>query len=113
MPLSREFLTGTGNGTGQKITATSLGGANTVHTVPASVRDSIALYATNNDTVLRTVTVVWGDETAIDDEITFPIQPKAGLVPLLALTLDAAKVVKAYAETTNVIVVHGEANRIA
>lgn len=113
MALTKQFLTGTGDGTGLKIAATTLGGANTVHTVPASSKDKVFLSATNNDTVLRTLTIVWGAATAVDDEITFSLQPKAGLVPLLALTLDAAKVVKAYAEATNVIVVHGEANRIA
>ena len=112
MALTDEFLSGTGDGTGSKISATTLGGANTIHTVPASKKDSIRILATNNDTVKRTLTVVWGDATAVDDEITLTLQPKSGLVLVVpGLKLAAAKVVKAYAETTNVVVVHGDVVR--
>ena len=113
MALTKEFLTGgAGDGTGIKIGATTLGGANTVHTVPASKEDTIRILATNNDTVKRSLTVLWGAETAVDDEITVTIQPKAGLVLVIpGLPLGAAKAVKAYADTTNVIVVHGDVNR--
>ena len=112
MALTKEFLTGTGDGTGLKISATTLGGANTVHTIPASKEDTIRILATNNDTVKRALTIVWGDATAVDDEITVTLQPKAGLVLVIpGLPLAAAKVVKAFAETTNVIVVHGDVNR--
>ena len=115
MTLTKEFLTGgAGDGTGIKIAATTLGGANTVHTVPASTKDTVQIYATNNDTVERDLTIVWGDATAVDDEITTLIQPKAGLTWVIpGMTLDAAKVVKVYAEVTNVIVIHGAINRIA
>lgn len=114
MALSKEFLTGgAGDGTGIKLSATTLGGANTVHTVPASKEDTIRILATNNDTVKRTVTIVWGDAIAVDDEITVTLQPKAGLVLLIpGLPLGAAKVVKAYTEVTNVVVIHGDVNRV-
>ena len=113
MALTKEFLTGgAGDGTGIKIGATSLGGANTVHTVPASKEDVIRLLATNNDTVKRSLTVLWGAETAVDDEISVTLQPKSGLVLVIpGLPLGAAKVVKAYAEATNVIAIHGDVNR--
>lgn len=112
--LTREFLTGTGDGTGFKVVGTTLVGRDTIHTVPTVgiIKDTIILAATNNDTVARTVTIVWGDATAVDDEITFTIQPKAGAPPLLELSLDEAKIVAAYAEVTNVIVIHGYVNRI-
>lgn len=114
MALSKEYLTGgTGDGTGIKIAATTLGGADTVHTVPASKQDTIRLLVTNNDTVQRTVTLLWGGATAVDDEITVPVGPKQGLYLVVpGLPLGAAKVVKAYAEVTNVIVVHGDVNRV-
>ena len=113
MALTKEFLTGgAGDGTGIKIAATTLGGANTVHTVPASKEDTIRMLATNNDTVKRTLTLLWGAETTVDDEITVTLQPKSGLVTVIpGLPLGAAKVVKAYAETTNVVVLHGDVNR--
>ena len=113
MALSKEFLTGgAGDGTGIKLSATTLGGANTVHTVPAAKEDTIRILATNNDTVKRTVTLLWGAEAAVDDEITVTIQPKAGLVLIIpGLPLGAAKLVKAYAEVTNVVVIHGDVNR--
>ena len=113
MALSKEFLTGgAGDGTGIKLSATTLGGANTVHTVPTAKQDTIRILATNNDTVKRTMTIVWGDATAVDDEITVTLQPKAWLVLIIpGLPLGAAKVVKAYAEVTNVVVIHGDVNR--
>lgn len=113
MALTKEYLTGgAGDGTGVKIAGTTLGGATTVHTVPASKEDAIRILATNNDTVKRSVTLLWGGVTAVDDEITVTIQPKAGLVLFIpGLPLGAAKVVKAYAEATNVVVIHGDVNR--
>ena len=113
MALSKEFLTGgAGDGTGIKIVGTTMGGATTVHTVPAGMEDTIRMLATNNDTVKRTVTVVWGGTTVVDDEITVTLQPKAGLVLVMpGLPLGASKVVKAYAEATNVVVIHGDVNR--
>ena len=114
MALSKEFLTGgAGVGTGIKIVGTTLGGATTVHTVPALKEDTIRILATNNDTVERTLTMVWGGVTAVDDEITLTIQPKSGLVTVMpGLPLGAAKIVKAYAEITNVVVIHGDVNRV-
>ena len=113
MALTKEYLTGgTGDGTGIKIAATTLGGANTVHTVPADKEDTIRILATNNDTQSRNLTLLWGAETAVDDEITVPIQPKSGLIMVIpGLPLGAAKVVKAYASETYVIVIHGDVNR--
>ena len=46
---TKEFLTGTGNGTGLKVSATAAGSAVTVHTVPSDAKDEVWLYATNND----------------------------------------------------------------
>lgn len=114
MALTKEFLTGgTGDGTGIKIAATTLGGASTVHTVPASKEDTIRILATNNDTTSRNLTLLWGAETAIDDEITVTIPPQAGLLLVIpGLPLGAAKVVKAFASVTNVIVLHGDVNRV-
>ena len=114
MALTKEFLTGgAGDGTGIKIAATTLGGANTVHTVPASKEDTIRILATNNDTTTRDLTLLWGAETAIDDEITVPIPPQAGLLLVIpGLPLGAAKVVKAFASVANVIVLHGDVNRV-
>lgn len=113
MALTKEFLTGgAGDGTGIKIAGTTLGGATTVHTVPASKEDTVRVLAINNDAVRRSVTLLWGAEVAVDDEITVTIQPKSGLVLVVpGLPLGAAKVVKAYAEATNVVVLHGDVNR--
>lgn len=113
MALSKEFLTGgAGDGTGIKIAATALAAANTVHTVPAAKEDTIRILATNNDTVKRSLTLLWGGATAVDDEIEVTLQPKAGLMLIVpGLPLGAGKVVKAYAEAANQIVIHGDVNR--
>ena len=114
MDLTKEYLTGgAGDGTGIKVAATTLGGADTVHTVPALKEDTIRVLATNNDTVKRTLTVLWGAEVAVDDEIAVTLQPKSGLTMLIpGLQLGPAKIVKAFADVTNVVVIHGDANRV-
>jgi len=111
---SKEFLTGTGNGTGLKVTATAAGSAVTVHTVPSSVKDEIWLYATNDDASSSvTLTVLFGGTDDPDDYSYHTITPRRGLLAVIpGFMLGAGLVIKAFASSANKVVLHGFANRI-
>jgi len=108
----------TGTGLGIKVAATVTAGTaiHTASTTPATI-DEVWLYAVNSSTSSVKLTIEWGEATAPDGNIEVTVLPEAGLVtviPGLLLQGNAtAKVVKAFAGTTNVIVLHGFVNRIA
>lgn len=80
----------------------------TVDTIDADEYDEIILYATNNDTVTRTVQIGFGDDEA-KDIIQASIPSKAGLAVIVPdLILGSAKIIVAAAEVTNVVVIHGK-----
>jgi hypothetical protein len=107
----------TGTGLGIKVAATATAGTpiHTAHNVPANI-DEIWLYAVNSSASSVKLTIEWGEATAPDGHIEVTVLPEAGLVmvvPGLLLQGNAtAKVVRAFAATTNVIVIHGFVNRI-
>jgi hypothetical protein len=107
----------TGTGLGVKVAATATAGT-AVHTASAtaSTIDEIWLYAVNSSTSSVKLTIEWGQADAPDGNIEVTVLPEAGLVtviPGLVLQGNAtAKVVRAFAGTTNVIVIHGFVNRI-
>ena len=53
---SKEFLTGSGDGTPLSVAATGTPGT-TLHTVPGSVVDEVWLWLSNYGTATRTVTI--------------------------------------------------------
>lgn len=107
----------TGTGLGIKVAATATAGT-AIHTASttATTIDEIWLYAVNTSTTAVKLTIEWGETTAPDGNIELTVQPEAGLVtisPGLLLQGNAtAKVVRAFAGTANVIVIHGFVNRI-
>lgn len=108
----------TGTGLGVKVAATATAGT-ALHTASATATtiDEIWLYAVNSSTSAVKLTVEWGEATAPDGNIELTIAAESGLVlvsPGLVLQGNAtAKVVRAFAATANVIVIHGYVNRIA
>lgn len=113
MALTKQFLTGdTGDGRGIKVVATATAGT-LVHTVPAAVKDTVRLYARNSDSVVRTLTVEFGGVTVPDDLIEVELQPNVLTLVVPALPLDAALIVRAFASVANVVVLHGDINRVA
>ena len=108
----------TGTGLGVKVAATATAGT-AIHTASstATTIDEIWLYAVNSSTSAVKLTVEWGEATAPDGNIELTIAAESGLVlvsPGLVLQGNAtAKVVRAFAATANVIVIHGYVNRIA
>ena len=107
----------TGTGLGIKVAATATAGT-AIHTASSTSTtiDEIWLYAVNTSTSAVKLTIEWGETTAPDGNIELTVQPEAGLVtvaPGLLLQGNAtAKVVRAFAGTANVIVIHGFVNRI-
>ena len=107
----------TGTGLGIKVAATATAGT-AIHTASATATtiDEIWLYAVNTSTSSVKLTIEWGQTDAPDGNIEVTVLPEAGLVtviPGLVLQGNASpKVVRAFAGTTNVIVMHGFVNRI-
>ena len=108
----------TGTGLGIKVAATATAGT-AIHTASATAAtiDEVWLYAVNSSTSSVKLTIEWGEATAPDGNIEVTVLPEAGLVtviPGLLLQGNAtAKVVRAFAGTADVIVLHGFVNRIA
>lgn len=104
-------LSGSTDGLGIKIAATS-GTGTTIHTAlsgtTAGAFDLVTLYATNNHTADVVLTLQFGGVTSPDNEIVQSIPYKSGLFLLCdSLPLQNAKVVTAFAATTNVISIYG------
>ena len=107
----------TGTGLGIKVAATSTAGT-AIHTASATTTtiDEIWLYAVNSSASAVKLTVEWGQADAPDGNIELTIAAESGLVlvtPGLLLQGNAtARVVRAFAATANVILIHGYVNRI-
>jgi hypothetical protein len=112
-------LSGSTSGRGIKLAATGSAGT-TIHATEtsASIIDEVWIYAYNSDTAAITLTVEYGGTTDPDDTLKLSIPATSGLtlvVPGLILTGTgaAASTVRAYAGTTNKIVITGYVNRIS
>lgn len=115
---TKTILSGSTDGKGIKIAATATPGT-TIHTgsvTPATLHE-VWLYCVNSSTVGVKLTVEWGEATAPDGNMEVTIPPEDGLVlvvPGLLIKGNATPlVVKAFAGTTNVLIVHGFVNVIA
>ena len=111
---TKRKLSASTNGRGVKVAATSSAGT-TIHTAVSGTDDydEIWLYATNTSTSDVKLTIEWGGTTSPDDtiELTVPAESGAYLV-IPGWVLQNSLVVKAFAGTANVIIVHGFVNRI-
>lgn len=107
------ILSGSTNGLAIKVSAIATLG-NTIHTAVAGASDidEITIYANNTSSTAAKLTIEWGTAVAADGNIEVTIQPEVGLVLILpGLRLQNAKVVTAFAETTDVILITGSINR--
>jgi len=111
-------LSASTDGRAIKVAATATPGT-TIHTGPsvATTIDEVWLYAMNTDSSPRKLTVEWGGVSSPDDliEITLPAEPGLVLIaPGLLIKGNATPLlVRAFAETADVITIHGYCNRIA
>jgi hypothetical protein len=107
----------TGDGLGVLVAATATAGT-AIHTASTTTTtiDEIWLYAVNTSTSSVKLTIEWGEATAPKGNIEVTVLPEAGLVTIIpGLLLQGhatAKVVRAFAATGSVIVLHGFVNRI-
>lgn len=106
----------TGN-RGIKVAATSTPGT-TIHTAVTGTDsgqyDEIWLWAYNDHTADVVLTIEHGGTTAPDDTIKFTVPFKQGLFLIIpGFALQNGNVVKAFAATTNVVVIHGYVNRLS
>ena len=110
---TRVLLSGSTNGRGIKVVATATAGT-TIHTAIAGTTDmdEVWLWAQNIHTAAVTLTLEWGNAST-DDNIIVTIPAKSGLYLVApGLLLQNELVVKAFASTANVIIIHGYVNRL-
>lgn len=116
MAIDRIPLSGSTHGRGIKIAATATPGT-TVHTATSGsttgLGDEVHLWAYNDDTVGRVLTIEWGGTTDPDDTRMFDVPPQAGLLAIIpGLWIRNSLVVRGFCATANVIVVDGFVNRV-
>ena len=107
-------LSGSANGRQIKVGAIATPGT-LLHTVVASTVDQheVWLYATNNHTASLTLTIELGGTTSPDDLIQMSIPSKTGLFLIVpGLVLNNGLVIRAFAQTANLICISGWANLI-
>jgi hypothetical protein len=112
--VTRIPLSGSTNGRGVKVAATSSAGT-TIHTATSSASDCdvITMYAYNSSASAVTLTLQWGGTTSVDDDIKLSIPSLSGLTLVVPdLVLRNSLIVKAYAGTADVVTIHGFANRV-
>ena len=112
--FSKQLLSGSTNGKAIKVVQTATAGT-TIHTAVSGTSniDEIWLYAVNSSASAVKLTLEWGQADAPDGNIELSVAPESGLVLLTAgLLLQNSLVVKAFAATANVILIHGFVNRI-
>ena len=115
--FTKAHLSGAADGLAVKVVQTATAGT-TIHTATAStdagVFDEIWIWAVNSSTSAVKLTIEWGEATAPDGNIEVTIPPESGLQQVIpGLILHNAKVVKAFASVTNVVMLHGFVNSIA
>lgn len=116
--FSKIKLSGSTDGKGIKVTQTAIGSGDTVHTAQATTTaglgDNITIFAINNDTVSRILTLGWGGTTDPDDLIVQTLTSKSGLALITAdLFLWNSLVVKAACDAANKVILLGYVNRIS
>jgi hypothetical protein len=115
--FSKTILSGSTDGRGIKVAATATAGT-LIHTGSSTVTtlDEIWLYAVNSSASDVKLTVEWGGVSAPDDHIEYTVKAENGLYLIAAGLLIKGNatplVVRAFAATTNVILIHGYVNRI-
>ena len=118
MLVSKTVFSESDRGRAIKVVATASSG-DTIHTGPPDdkLHDEVWLWAFNSDTSDRLLTLQFGGTTDPDDNLEMNIPSQDGLVivtPGLPLQGDGtAKIIRAFASLTNVIMIYGYINKIS
>ena len=109
-------LSGSTDGRGIKVVQTATAG-DTIHTAvagqTAGTYDEITLFAYNDHASAVLLTIEWGGVTVPDDILRLTIPSQSGDTYVIAgKILQNSVVVRAFAATTNVIVITGYVNSI-
>lgn len=111
-------LSGSTNGRGINLTATTFAGRQTIHTATSTAGelDEVWIYVTNNSAATATnLTLIWAtqstDTTA--DQLKMSIPASTGLYLLVpGFVLGSGLTITAYAGVTANLTIHGWVNRI-
>lgn len=110
-------LSGSTSGKPIKVAATAIASGTTIHTAVSgsTAFDEITIFASNLDSSARTLTIGWGGTTDPDDLICkgFSIPANTGPVGIATLILNGGLIVKAAADSANLITISGWVNNIA
>ena len=115
--ITKQLLSGSTNGMPVKVVAVASAGT-TIHTAVSGTTDmdEIWIWAHNTSTAGCKLTIEWGENTDGDGDATHievTIPPEEGLMQVIpGLLLQNGKVVKAFAATTDVIMLTGFVNRL-
>jgi len=109
---TKTILSGSTNGRPIKVVAIATPGT-LIHTAHATSIDEIYLYACNTSTAAILLTIEFGGVTSPDDLIEFNIPAESGLYCICpGLPLTGGLIVRAFAESANLITIIGFVNRI-
>ena len=114
--FTKKFLTGSTNGQQMKVTVTTNGTAQTIHTAVAGTGsiDEIWIYAYNDSGSSVNLTILFGGTGEPDNKIFLPIAGQSGRTQVIdGMCLNNGLLVKAYASSANVIILDGFVNNIA
>jgi len=112
---SKVNLSASTNGKQIKVAATATAGT-LIHTAQSGTAgwDELWIYATNSATNAQKLTVEWGEATSPDGTIEIYVGPESGYVLVIpGLIIQNSLDVRAFAATTNVILINGYVNRIS
>lgn len=113
---TKKLLSGSVNGQQIQITATTSGGAQTIHTAVAGTAslDEIWIYAYNDSANIVNLTIHWGGSSEPANKIFIPIPAQAGRTLCIdGMLLQNGLVVAAYASVASVIELDGFVNNIS
>lgn len=103
------------DGRGIKVAATTSPGTlihQALPNVAANEWDAVWIQAVNTSASAVKLTIEWGGTTAPDDHIEISLPGEAGFIQVIpGLVLQNGREVRAFADTANVLVLHGYVDR--
>jgi hypothetical protein len=111
--FSKQKFSESTNGRQIKVVATASSGT-LIHTAHSTAFDEVWLYAVNDTSTDRLLTIQWGGTTATDDDIEYTVKAQNGLYLIIpGLILTGSTTIRAYcAAAANAIQISGYVNRI-